>query len=90
MDKILCSTPSINPAESVRTDQVNLSTKLEKASSLIISALGDEPLRVIADIFDDPALMLDFLDARYASSRTASRIAIQTQLFRMRYDVKEM
>lgn len=58
---------------------------LEKASGMIISALGDAPLRVVLDADDDPARMLKLLDARYASNRTVSRIAVQTQLFRMRY-----
>jgi len=57
---------------------------------MIIAALGDAPLRVIAEVDDDPAKMLNLLDARYASSRTVSRIAVQTQLYRMRYNEQDM
>ncbi len=64
--------------------------KLEKASGIIISALGDAPLRVVIDVDDDPARMLQLLDARYASNRTVSRIAVQTRLFRMKYTTQNM
>eukprot|EP00171_Calliarthron_tuberculosum_P008425 IDg8425t1 len=64
--------------------------KLEKASGIIISALGDAPLRVVIDADDNPARMLKLLDARYASNRTVSRIAVQTQLFRMQYTDQNM
>ena len=58
-------------------------TKKEKASGIIISALGDDPLRVVIEAEDVPAKMIQLLDARYASNRTVSRIAVQIQLFRM-------
>jgi len=64
--------------------------KREKASGIIICALGDAPLRVVMEIDDDPARMLKLLDARYASNRTVSRIAVQTQLFRMSYHSQDM
>lgn len=67
-----------------------MKTKLEKASGMIISALGNSPLRVVADADDDPAKMLKLLDVRYASNRTVSRIAVQTQLYRMRYNGQDM
>lgn len=65
-------------------------TKREKASGIIISALGDAPLRVVMEVDDDPQRMLQLLDARYASNRTVSRIAVQTQLFRMKYTNQDM
>ena len=71
-------------------DKRKLTTKLEKVSGMIISALGDSPLRVVADADGDPARMLRLLDARYASDRTVSRIAVQTQLYRMRYTGQDM
>ena len=64
--------------------------KREKASGIIISALGDAPLRVVIEAHDNPKRMLQLLDARYASNRTVSRIAVQTQLFRMRYTDQNM
>lgn len=67
-----------------------LIAKREKASGIIISSLGDSPLRVVIDADDDPAQMLKVLDSRYASNRTVSRIAVQTQLFRMSYNGQDM
>lgn len=64
--------------------------KREKACGIIISALGDAPLRVVMDVDDDPRRMMELLDSRYASNRTVSRIAVQTQLFRMRYNGQSM
>jgi hypothetical protein len=62
----------------------------ERACSIIIAALGDSPLRVVADVDDDPDRMLALLDDRYASSRAASRIAVQTQLYRKTYNGGDM
>lgn len=59
--------------------------KQEKVSAPKIFALGDAPLRVAMDAEDDPVRVLEQLDARYASNRTISKIAVQTQLFRMSY-----
>ena len=42
---------------------------LEKASAIIISSIGDGPLRVIEDVDDDPQKMLRMLDERYASKQ---------------------
>jgi gag-polypeptide of LTR copia-type len=62
----------------------------ERACSIIIAALGDSPLRVVADVDDEPDRMLALLDDRYAFSRAASRIAIQTQLYRKIYNSGDM
>lgn len=35
------------------------------ASGIIISVLGDSPLRVVLDADENPALMLKLLDGRY-------------------------
>lgn len=64
--------------------------KAEMASGIIISALGDSPLRVVLDAGDNPKKMLKLLGARYASNRTVSRIATQTQIFRMKYNRQNM
>ena len=88
--------PTADAEESTRQDEMTAAerhrqtAKLEKASGIIITALGNSPLRVVADVDDDPARMLELLDARYASNRTVSRIAVQTQLFRMRYTGQDM
>lgn len=73
-----------------RGSQTDLITRTEKASGLIISALGNAPLRIVADVDGDSARMLQLLDARYASNRTVSRIAVQTQLYRMSYKNQDM
>lgn len=57
--------------------------KREKAFGLIVSPLGDAPLRVVLEADDDSTCVVTLLDRRYASNRTVSRIAVQTQLFRM-------
>ena len=72
------------------SEGTRLFLKREKASGIIISALGDAPLRVVLEADDDPERMLKLLDARYASNRTVSRIAVQTQLFRMSYTNQNM
>lgn len=42
------------------------------------------------DVDDDPACMLQLLDARFASNRTVSKISVQTQPFRMAYTNQSM
>jgi gag-polypeptide of LTR copia-type len=74
---------SISAAEKVAENK-------ERACSTIIAALGDAPLRVVADVDDKPNVMLKLLDERYAPSRAASRIAIQTQLYRKTYYGSDM
>lgn len=59
--------------------------KKHKASGILISAVGNSPLRVGLEANDDPKRMLKLLDARYGSGRTDSTTAVQTQLFCMRY-----
>lgn len=68
----------------------SLNNKLEKTSGIIISALGDSALRVVADADGNPSSMLKLLDDRYASNRTSSRISVQTQLYRMKYQGQDM
>jgi hypothetical protein len=62
----------------------------ECACSIIIASLGDSPLRVVADVDDMPNVMLKLLDESYASSRPASRIAVQTQLYGKTYNGGDM
>lgn len=50
--------------------------KIENTYVMIISALGNSPLRFVADSDENPALLLKLLDNRYASSQTVSRIRI--------------
>lgn len=62
----------------------------QKASSIIISALGDAPLRVVIEADEYPGKILKLLDTIYASNRTVSRISMKTQLFCMAYTRKNM
>ena len=64
--------------------------KLVKASGLIISALGNAPLVIVAEVDGNPCRMLELLDARYPSKRTVSRIAVETQSYRTRYKNQNM
>lgn len=88
------STLSTNEDYTAHPDATILSSRIiskrEKASGIINSALGDVPLWVVLEAYDDPGRMLELLDSRYASNRTVSRIAVQTQLFRMTYTDQDM
>jgi hypothetical protein len=70
-------------ASRVASDQD--SEKQECACSIIIAALDDSPLRIVADVYEDTIRMIMLLDDLYASSRAASRIAVQTELNRNTY-----
>jgi gag-polypeptide of LTR copia-type len=62
----------------------------ERACSIIIAALGDSALSVVSAVDEKPDQMLKLLDERYASSRAASRISVQTQLYRKSYTGGDM
>jgi len=61
----------------------------EKATALLVNALGDTALRVCSSELDEPLKMLDLLDARYASDRTSSRISLLTTLYTKRFKDKD-
>lgn len=90
VDSLSDSTTSTESTAGPSTSSVRDQVKREKASGIIISSLGDAPLRVVMDVDDDPVQMLKLLDSRYASNRTVSRIAVQTQLFRLSYTGQNM
>ena len=71
--------------QNVNGNERKLIARMEKTSRLIISALGNAPLRVVPEDDGDPSRMLQLLHVRYDSNRTVSRIAIQTQLYSMNY-----
>lgn len=74
------------------TSSVNLISvfKSEKVSGIIITELGDVPLRVIEEACNDSACMLKMLDRWYTSNTTVSHIAVQAQLFHMSYNGQNM
>lgn len=55
-----------------------------------MSALDDARLRAVLEADDDSARMIKLFDGRYASNGIVSRIAVQTQLFCMRYSGQNM
>jgi len=61
----------------------------EQATALLVNALGDIALRVCSDELENPIKMLELLDARYASSRTSSRISLLTTLYTKRFQDKD-
>lgn len=57
----------------------------DKASSILVSALGDNAFRVCSAKVSEPLEMLSLLDKRYASQRASSRISVLTSLYAKRY-----
>ena len=60
----------------------------EKASAMIVNALGNSALRVCSNHVSEPMDMLATLDARYASTRATTRISVLTALYTKRYTGK--
>lgn len=84
------TTDVASPSTFSPNEQDPQSEKVEKASAIIISALGDIPLCLVMGTEDDPAWMLQLLDARYAYNRTLFRIAGQKHPFPMSYISQNM
>ncbi len=61
----------------------------EKASAMIVQALGDSALRVCISKIDEPLEMLELLDKRYASTRSATRISLLTAVYSKKYADKQ-
>lgn len=57
----------------------------EQACNIIVAALGDQALRVVVDVIDNPLGMLEKLDSRYDSKSTATRIAKFSELVSIKY-----
>lgn len=57
---------------------------------MMVVGLVDASLRVVMPKIGRASEMLSLLHARYASSRTVSRIAVQTKHFRIRYTGGDM
>lgn len=77
--------------QDIRIDDVEIGAtsarpkaKCEIACKIIICYLGDALFRMVMNVVDDPARMLQLFEGRDASKRTVSKISIQTQLFRMK------
>ena len=71
------------------TDKSNLAKFAKrqcKASSLIVSALSDQALRVVRSVIGFPFRMMEKLDARYNSRTTASKISKMGLLFSMKLE----
>lgn len=73
--------------EQLKTDECDANIK-DKAFSILVSSLGEPPLRNCQKASSDPMLMFHELDACYASRRAASRIDVLASVFSKRYDCK--
>jgi gag-polypeptide of LTR copia-type len=61
-----------------------------KAVAIIINALGDKPLRVVAGDTKNPQFMLTKLRERYASTKLSTRMSLIAELHNMRYKNGDM
>lgn len=61
----------------------------DKSSAIMVAALGDTALRVCSAKIGEPLQMLDLLDKRFASNRTATRISVLTAMFSKRFCAKD-
>jgi gag-polypeptide of LTR copia-type len=57
----------------------------EKASILIIEALGDRPLRIVSNLTEDPRDMLNNLRERYAPTSALTKSTVLAELHSPRY-----
>ena len=57
----------------------------EKASILIIEALGDRPLRIVSNLTEDPRAMLNKLRERYAPTSALTKSTVLAELHSLRY-----
>ena len=78
------------PEDATAEEKAVYQRKLRKARAIIITSLGDKPLRVVQSV-EHPKEMVQKLIERYAASTTANKIAVMTSLIHTRYDgVKDM
>jgi Asp/Glu/hydantoin racemase len=61
-----------------------------KETAIIINALGDKPLRVVAGDTKNPQVMLMKLRERYASTKLSTRMSLIAELHNMRYKNGDM
>lgn len=64
--------------------QEDVRVKITKARAIIIQGLGDKPLRAILTDRENPHLIWNRLNERYAISNIATRVQLQAKLTRMR------
>ena len=74
--------------EELRKEDCSIKTK-QKASAMLTTELGDSALRVCSTQITDPMKMLELLDKRYASTRTATRICVLTSVYSKRFEAKD-
>lgn len=61
----------------------------DKSLGIMVAALGDTALRVCSAKIDEPLEILDLLDKRFASNRTATCVSILTEMFSKRFGAKD-
>lgn len=60
----------------------------DKASPMLVSALGDTALQVWSSEIGEPIKMLEMLDNRFASNRTATQISFLTRVCTKRFNAR--
>jgi gag-polypeptide of LTR copia-type len=78
------TTPTTTALSPITDDQKR------KAVAIIINALGDKPLRVVAGDTKNPQVMLKKLQERYASTKISTRMSLIAELHNMRYKNGDM
>lgn len=75
-------TAETSTAVSVATDEARSvgNANIRKASAIIINALGNKPLRLVASSKHTPFLMMKKLKERYASTNLSTRMLLMTEL----------
>lgn len=63
----------------------NIEARREKASAVIVTALGDKALTVVRNVVGDPVQMLAKLDERYNSKTIAAKISKMAELVSLQY-----
>ena len=81
---------SESSADREHRDGDTVRKRQEKASAIIVTALGDKALRVVRNVTGEPMQMLRKLDERYNSKTIASKISKMSELVSLHYtDQKE-
>ena len=73
------------PIEGDSPPDAEYKKRMNTARDIIVSALGDDALRVVQTVVGKPKEMVERLDARYRSTSTAAKISKITELVSERY-----
>lgn len=76
---------SQSSSTAVDIDPAKRQERRDKASAIIVAALGDKALRVVRHVIEDPAQMMTKLDERYNSKTLAAKISKMSELVSVHY-----